>query len=102
DGAIDLFTDAFFVAAGGTIDAGAGTVTLAPATLTDTIEICGGAGCVGGFDAQYDLADLAITAGSFTIGRGTHTGDVTLNALTVAFPLAVVNSGVGAVTVAGA
>ncbi|MCA1800229.1 MAG: hypothetical protein LC650_02955, partial [Actinobacteria bacterium] len=102
-GDITLLTDALQVGIGGTINAGAGNITLSTVTLAHDIEVCGGASCVGipTFDASYDLANLAVTAASFTVGRATHTGAITMQALTFGFPLTVVNGGTGSISVVG-
>jgi hypothetical protein len=98
---ITLIVDGFS-GTGPTLDAGTGTVTLRPRTAGNTVLICQAGSCVGGFDVTYDLAGLAITAGTFTVGAIAHTGNITLAALTPNFNLAVTNGGTGSITVTGA
>ena len=103
---ITLIADAISIA-GGTINAGTGNVTLTPGTLTNDIEVCN-ANCALGGTTDYDFAGLAsITAGSFTIGRATHTGTISMQGLGVGFPtfpltLRTANTTANAITVLGA
>ena len=99
---IRIFTDNL-TGGTGTIDAGTGSIAFAPSTASNTILVCQGGNCVGGFDSSYDIGNLGnVIANSFTIGRTSHTGDINVNALTPAFDVSLLNSGAGAITMNGA
>jgi len=98
-------TDNFTLA--GNLNAGTGDVNVTPFTVTNTIEICDGglASCTTTLDTEYDINSLTglVTAGSFTFGRSTHTGNITLEAITIGdYDVNVVNGGAGSITVDGA
>ncbi len=104
---IELFTDDLNTGTGVTIDAGTGNFAIAPSTVGNSIEICdsGDAACVNGatFDSSYDVGGFTnIIASSFTIGRTSHTGDITIQLVSPAFDLSVTNGGTGSIIVNGA
>ncbi|MFG1507135.1 hypothetical protein ABMA60_04385, partial [Saccharospirillum sp. HFRX-2] len=80
--------DLLFV--GGLTTINAGTVTLAPSTITNSVHICKGS-CAGSFDTTYDLGELSIDADTIQFGRATHEGVITLEGISFDYELKVVN-----------
>ncbi|MCM3903529.1 MAG: hypothetical protein ND866_17635, partial [Pyrinomonadaceae bacterium] len=97
NGAISFFTDTLNPN-GASINAGTGTFTLAPNVLTRTIEF-GDVNTGRVTDVYYGLNFGSVTAGSFTIGRPTHTGNIYVTGVAAALSaMTFVNGGVGSVT----
>jgi hypothetical protein len=97
NGAINFFTDTLNPN-GSSINAGTGAFALAPNTLTNTIEF-GDVNTARVTNVYYGSNFGSVTAGSFTIGRLTHTGDIFVTGVAAApSALNVVNGGTGSVT----
>jgi hypothetical protein len=83
---------------GANIDAGTGTFTLSPTTLTNTIEF-GDVNTARVTTVYYGSLFGSLTAGSFTIGRATHRGNIFVTGVATApSSLQIVNGGTGSVT----
>lgn len=83
---------------GAGINAGTGTFALAPNTLTHTIEF-GDVNTARATDVYYGSNFGTVTAGSFTIGRSAHTGNIFVTGVASApAPITFVNGGTGSVT----
>ncbi|WP_167856075.1 filamentous hemagglutinin N-terminal domain-containing protein [Natronospirillum operosum] len=92
DGNITLNVDELLTVGGGTtINAGTGTVELAPSTAGNTIYICRGACASTGFHTRYDLGDLSITADTIRFGNTDHEGEITLDGISFDYELQVLN-----------
>ncbi|WP_108123926.1 filamentous hemagglutinin N-terminal domain-containing protein [Saccharospirillum mangrovi] len=93
NGNITLNVDDLLTVGGSTtINAGTGTVSLAPSTASNTVHICRDTTCVGSFDTTYDLGDLSITAQTIQFGRNTHSGVITLEGINFDYILQVINN----------
>ena len=83
---------------GANIDAGTGAFTLSPTTLTNTIEF-GDVNTARATTVYYGSLFGSLTAGSFTIGRATHRGNIFVTGVATApSSLQIVNGGTGSVT----
>ena len=83
---------------GANIDAGTGAFTLSPTTLTNTIEF-GDVNTARATTVYYGSLFGNLTAGSFTIGRPTHSGNIFVTGVAAApSSIQIVNGGAGAVT----
>ncbi|HNP80992.1 MAG TPA: filamentous hemagglutinin N-terminal domain-containing protein [Nitrospira sp.] len=83
---------------GANIDAGTGAFTLSPTTLTNTIEF-GDVNTARVTTVYYGSLFGSLTAGSFTIGRATHRGNIFVTGVATApSSLQIVNGGTGSVT----
>ncbi|MBL8069572.1 MAG: filamentous hemagglutinin N-terminal domain-containing protein [Nitrospira sp.] len=83
---------------GANIDAGTGAFTLSPTTLTNTIEF-GDVNTARATTVYYGSLFGSLTAGSFTIGRPTHSGNIFVTGVAAApSSIQIVNGGAGAVT----
>ena len=97
NGAISFFTDTLNPN-GASINAGTGTFALAPNVLTRTIEF-GDVNTGRATDVYYGSNFGSVTAGSITIGRPTHTGNIYVTGVAAALSaMTFVNGGVGSVT----
>ena len=97
NGAISFFTDTLNPN-GAIINAGTGTFALAPNVLTRTIEF-GDVNTGRATDVYYGSNFGSVTAGSFTIGRPTHNGNIYVTGVAAALSaMTFVNGGVGSVT----
>ncbi len=95
--AINFFTDTLNPN-GASINVGTGTFALAPNVLTRTIEF-GDVNTGRVTDVYYGSNFGSVTAGSFTIGRPTHTGNIYVTGVAAALStMTFVNGGVGSVT----
>ncbi|SFX81621.1 beta strand repeat-containing protein, partial [Marinospirillum alkaliphilum] len=101
-GNITVYSDGLLIGADASLNAGSGTVTLAPQTQTNTLQVCSTTSCSGsGFDSTYDLGTLSITAGTITVGRTSHTGNITLQSIAYGYNLTLENAAAGYIRVAG-
>ena len=97
NGPLNFFTDTLNPN-GGSIDAGTGNFSLAPNVVTSTIEF-GDVNTGRVTDVYYGSNFAGVTAGSFTIGRPTHTGNIFVTGVAAApSAINVVNGGAGSVT----
>jgi hypothetical protein len=97
NGPIRFLTNSFHPN-GANIDAGTGTFTLSPTTLTNTIEF-GDVNTARGTTVYYGSLFGSLTAGSFTIGRPTHSGNIFVTGVAAApSSIQIVNGGTGSVT----
>jgi filamentous hemagglutinin family protein len=97
NGSISFFTDALN-SNGANINVGTGTFALAPNLPTRSIEF-GDVNSGRVTDVYYSSNFGSVTAGSFTIGRPTHTGNIYVTGIAAApSALTVVNGGAGSVT----
>jgi hypothetical protein len=97
NGPINFFTDTLNPN-GASINAGTGTFALAPNVLTRTIEF-GDVNTGRVTDVYYGSNFGSVTAGSFTIGRPTHTGNIYVTGVAAALSaMTFVNGGVGSIT----
>ena len=97
NGPISFFTDTLNPN-GASINAGTGAFALAPNVLTRTIEF-GDVNTGQVTDVYYGSNFAGVTAGSFTIGRSTHTGNIFVTGVAAApSALNIVNGGTGSVT----
>jgi len=96
NGSINFFTDTLNPN-GASINAGTGMFSLAPNVLTRTIEF-GDVNTGRVTDVFYGLNFAGVTAGSFTIGRPTHTGNIFVTGVATApSAINIVNGGTGSV-----
>ena len=96
NGPISFFTDTLNPN-GASINAGTGAFSHAPSVLTRTIEF-GDVNTGRATDVYYGSNFAGVTAGSFTIGRPTHIGDIFITGVAVApSALNIVNGGAGSV-----
>ncbi len=96
NGPINFFTDTLNPN-GASINAGTGAFSLAPNTLTTTIEF-GDVNTGRVTDVYYGSNFGSVTAGSFTIGRPSHTGNIFVTGVAAApSALNIVNGGTGSV-----
>ena len=96
NGPISFFTDTLNPN-GASINAGTGAFALAPNVLTRTIEF-GDVNTGRVTDVYYGSNFGSVTAGSFTIGRPTHTGNIYVTGVAAALSaMTFVNGGVGSV-----
>jgi len=101
DGDISLTVDDFTLAGTNTVNAGTATVQLTPQTTSYTIEF-GDTDTPVVTDVYYDSGWTGFTAGSFTIGAGTHTGNITMSGTASApYTLQVLNGVGGGISVTG-
>ena len=97
NGPLNFFTDTLNPNSA-SIDAGAGVFSLAPSVLTRTIEF-GDVNTGRVTDVYYGSNFAGVTAGSFTIGRPTHTGNIFVTGVAAApSAINIVNGGTGSVT----
>lgn len=97
NGSISFFADTLNPNGAG-INAGTGAFSLAPNLLTRTIEF-GDMNTGRITDVYYGSNFGSVTAGSFTIGRPTHTGDIFVTGIAAApSAITIVNGGAGSVT----
>jgi hypothetical protein len=97
NGPISFFTDTLNPN-GARINAGTGAFSLAPNVLTRTIEF-GDVNTGRVTDVYYGSNFGSVTAGSFTIGRPTHTGNIYVTGVATApSALTLINGGAGSVT----
>ncbi len=97
NGPINFFTDTLNPN-GASINAGTAAFALSPKTLTNTIEF-GDVNTGRVTDVYYGSNFAGVTAGSFTIGRPTHTGNIFVTGVAAApSAINVVNGGGGSVT----
>ncbi len=101
NGPVTLLADALTLT--GNINAGTGTVTVAPYTTTNTVGIFQGGGPLGVYNTNYNIGTLTpqITAGLLVFGRTLQTGDITLEAITPSMDVSVINGGTGKIIVSG-
>ena len=98
NGNISFFTDTLNTN-GASINAGTGAFAIAPNTVTKTIEF-GDVNTARVTDVYYSSNFGGVTAGSFTIGRPTQTGDIFVTGVAnLTAPLTVINGGTGGLTV---
>jgi hypothetical protein len=101
NGNITLTIDDLILTGVNTINAGTGTITLSPSTVTHTIEY-GDVDTALVTDVYYSSAWTGFTAGSFSLGSATHTGNIYLSGTASALsPLTVQNAGGGSISVIG-
>ena len=97
NGPINFFTDTLNPN-GASINVGTGTFSLSPNVLTRTIEF-GDVDTARVTDVYYGSNFAGVTAGSFTIGRPSHTGNIFVTGVAAApSAINVVNGGAGSVT----
>ncbi len=97
NGPINFFTDTLNPN-GASINVGTGAFSLSPNVLTRTIEF-GDVDTGRVTDVYYGSNFAGVTAGSFTIGRPTHTGNIFVTGVAAApSAINVVNGGAGSVT----
>ncbi|PTY38086.1 hypothetical protein BGP77_16680 [Saccharospirillum sp. MSK14-1] len=105
NGDIDLITDDLSLGGDLELDAGTGTITLAPQDSTASLELCSDASCPGAASggALYNIgAGFSFnSAANFQVGQDNHSGDIILYGFTANYDLALANTGTGSITIEG-
>ncbi|MFY0665465.1 MAG: hypothetical protein JXQ97_12640, partial [Natronospirillum sp.] len=109
NGNIDLITDDLTIGGGLEMNAGTGTITLAPQNTTAHLQLCSGASCAAADVPGVGIALYDIGVGfsfnpeaNFQVGQANHTGDITLYGFAANFDLTLANTGGGKIMVEGA
>lgn len=105
NGDIDLITDDLSLGGNLEMNAGTGTITLAPQDSTASLELCSDASCPGSASggALYNIgAGFSFNSEArFQVGQDNHSGDITLYGFTANYDLALANTGTGSITIEG-
>ncbi|SFC49463.1 hypothetical protein SAMN05660443_2850, partial [Marinospirillum celere] len=108
NGNVELITDDLSISGNLDINAGSGTITLAPQNVGTDLLVCSGISCAGvnagAGEALYDIGNEFTfnEDATFQVGQANHEGNITLYAFTPSYEFSLSNTAGGSITLEGA